>query len=227
MKPDHQTILSILKKTYPKAECALDYGTPWQLLIATILSAQCTDERVNMTTPILFKKYPTVQSLAKARVADVEKIVKSTGFYRQKALSIVSASRVIVEKYGGEVPKTMEQLLELRGVARKTANVVLGTGYGIPSGVVVDTHVRRLSGRLGFTRETDPVKIERDLIKILPKGDWIWFSHALITHGRRICKAGKPLCPECPLIHDCPYPKKTSLVESARSARQVKTAVRP
>lgn len=197
-------ILSILKKTYPDADCALDHGSPFQLLSATILSAQCTDVRVNMVTPALFKKYPTPQAMAKAPVEDVESIIRSTGFYHSKALSLVTTARILTEKHGGNVPRSMPQLLELRGVARKTANVVLGVCYGIAEGIVVDTHVKRLSYRLGFTRQRDPVKVERELVKIVPHGDWIWLSHAFINHGRAICKAPTPLCPECPLEKLCP-----------------------
>lgn len=197
-------ILSVLKKTYPDADCALDHGSPFQLLSATILSAQCTDVRVNMVTPALFKKYPTPQAMAKAPVEDVESIIRSTGFYHSKALSLVTTARLLVEKYDGKVPRTMPQLLELRGVARKTANVVLGVCYGIAEGIVVDTHVKRLSYRLGFTRQTDPVKVERELVKIVPHNDWIWLSHAFISHGRALCKAPTPLCPECPLEKLCP-----------------------
>lgn len=212
MTPNQKKIVRTLRKTYPKATCALAHEDPLQLLIATILSAQCTDARVNMVTPALFKRFPTVQALARAPLPEVEGIVRSTGFYRQKAKSLVLTARELVEKHGGKVPKSMDELLTLRGVARKTANVVLGTGYGIPSGVVVDTHVRRLSNRLGFTKNDDPVKIERDLTKILPKTDWIWFSHALITHGRLVCRAPRPLCAACAVRKWCPFPSKTDKV---------------
>lgn len=197
-------ILSILKKTYPNVQCALTHKNPWELLMATILSAQCTDVRVNMVTPGLFKQYPTPQALAKAPLPDVEKVIRSTGFYRNKAKSLVLSSREIAEKHGGRVPQDMEELLKLRGVARKTANVVMGSGFGIASGVVVDTHVTRISGRLGFTKHTDPVKIEQDLMKIVPKKDWIWYSHAIISHGRAICKAQNPQCNGCPVNKLCP-----------------------
>jgi len=205
---DASKILDRLKKTYPHADCALAHNSPWQLLIATILSAQCTDARVNMVTPVLFKKYPSVEALAKAPLPDVENIIRSTGFYKQKAMSLVMTCRTLVENFGGKVPKTMDELLTLRGVARKTANVVLGTAYGIPAGIVVDTHVRRLSNRLGFTKNQDPVKIERDLMKIVPQKDWIWLSHALISHGRAICKAPTPRCPDCPVSRWCPAGQK-------------------
>ncbi len=208
-KSDPKKILAALKKAYPAAGCALRHADPFQLLVATILSAQCTDERVNQVTPVLFKKYPGVQALASADVADIERIVRSTGFYRQKAKSISATSRDLVERFGGRVPAAMEDLLTLRGVARKTANVVLGTAYGIPSGIVVDTHVRRLSQRLGFSKNDDPVKIERDMMELVPQKDWIWVSHALIAHGRRFCKAPTPLCGQCPLRPGCPYPAKT------------------
>lgn len=202
--PRLKAVLAALKKHYPDADCALDHASPFQLLAATILSAQCTDVRVNLVTPALFKKYPTAEAMAKAQIEDVASIIRSTGFYHSKALSLVTTARILTEKYGGKVPRTMPQMLELRGVARKTANVVLGTCYGVAEGIVVDTHVKRLSYRLGFTRQTDPVKVERELVKIVPHGDWIWFSHALINHGRQICKAPTPLCPRCPLEKLCP-----------------------
>lgn len=197
-------VLAALKKAYPDANCALHHRNPFELLISTILSAQCTDERVNLVTPVLFRKYPTPQALAKADLSDVESIIRSTGFYHSKALSLVTTAGLLVEKFGGEVPKRMEDLLTLRGVARKTANVVLGTCHGIAVGVVVDTHVTRLSYRLGFTRQKDPVKIEKDLMGLVPQEDWIWISHAFITHGRVVCKAISPRCPECPLEKLCP-----------------------
>ncbi len=204
MSTNAAKILSILKKAYPGAECALTHRNAWELLVATILSAQCTDVRVNMVTPALFKKYPTPKALGTAPLPDVENIIRSTGFYHSKAMSVVLTSRAVAETHGGRVPKTMEELLKLRGVARKTANVVLGVAYGIALGVVVDTHVRRVSGRLGFTKHSDPVKIEQDLMKVVPQKDWIWYSHAIITHGRQICKAPTPLCPECPVNKLCP-----------------------
>ncbi len=203
-KPRLPEIIGLLKKSYPGAECSLDHKDPFQLLIATILSAQCTDERVNKVTPALFKKYPGAAAMAAAPPADLEKLVHSTGFYKNKALSLKEASKAITGKFGGEVPRTMEELLTLRGVARKTANVVLGSAYGIAAGVVVDTHVKRLAFRLGLTKETDPEKIERDLMKALPKSGWIWFSHALVLHGRAVCGARTPLCGDCPLKKLCP-----------------------
>ena len=197
-------VIAGLKKLYPQATCELDFKSPLQLLVATILSAQCTDVRVNKVTPGLFRKYPDAEALAAAPPAAVENEIRSTGFFRNKAANIRGAARKLVEDFGGKVPKTMEQLLELPGVARKTANVVLGTAYGIASGVVVDTHIRRLSYRLGLTDHEDPVKIEQDLMQILPKDEWIWFGHALIWHGRRVCVARAPNCPECVLNKICP-----------------------
>lgn len=197
-------IIKTLKKAYPEAYCSLDHGSPYELLMATILSAQCTDERVNMVTPALFKKYPGPAEMAKAPLADLEKLVHSTGFYKNKALSLKEASAAIVKDFGGRVPKTMDELLTLRGVARKTANVVLGSAFGIAAGVVVDTHVKRVSFRLGLTKHTDPAKIEQDLMKAVPQTDWIWFAHALVTHGRAVCDARKPLCAQCPAAALCP-----------------------
>ncbi|HNT97767.1 MAG TPA: endonuclease III [Elusimicrobiales bacterium] len=197
-------IIKGLKKAYPDATCSLDHKSPYQLLMATILSAQCTDERVNMTTPALFKKYPDPAAMAGAPLPDLEKLVRSTGFYKNKALSLKESSRAITERFGGKVPRTMDELLTLRGVARKTANVVLGTAFGIAEGVVVDTHVKRLAFRLGLTRHTDPEKIERDLMKALPKEHWIWFAHSLVLHGRAVCDARRPLCGECALSPYCP-----------------------
>ena len=197
-------LCAILKKAYPDADCSLDHKDPFQLLIATILSAQCTDERVNRVTPALFKKYPGPAEMAAAPVSDLEQLVHSTGFYKNKALSLKEASKAIVANFGGKVPRTMEELLTLRGVARKTANVVLGSSFGIAAGVVVDTHVKRLAFRLGLTRETDPAKIEQDLMKALPRTDWIWFAHALVLHGRAVCDARKPLCEKCPAAGLCP-----------------------
>lgn len=193
-----------LKKAYPSANCALIHESPFQLVASTILSAQCTDERVNSVTPTLFKKYPTPQALAVAKQADVEKIIRSLGFFRAKATSLIGMAKGLVERFGGEVPKNLEDLITLPGVGRKTANVVLGTAFGIPTGVVVDTHVRRLSNRLGLTTSMNPEQIERDLMEIVPRSEWIDWSHSLIHHGRRICIARKPKCPECPLLPDCP-----------------------
>lgn len=208
MNPRVGPLLKALHKAYPDADCALRHRNAFELLIATILSAQCTDARVNQVTPVLFGRFPTAAALAAASMAEVETIVRSTGFFRQKAKSLVATARSLVERHGGEVPRSFDALLEMRGVARKTANVVMGTAFGEATGVVVDTHVRRLSNRLGLTRESDPVKIERDLLKQLPRKDWIWYSHALISHGRAVCKAQSPRCPECVLRTLCPYPLK-------------------
>ena len=197
-------ILIRLKRLYPEATCTLNYETPVQLLVATILSAQCTDERVNLVTPALFLRFPDAAALADANLEDLESLVRSTGFYRNKAKNIQAACRLLVEKYGSEVPKRMEQLLELPGVARKTANVVLGHAYGINMGVTVDTHVKRLSYRLGLTEQTDPIRVERDLMPLLPQEDWENWSIRLIYHGRAICKARKPECDRCVLADLCP-----------------------
>lgn len=193
-----------LAKTYPDVECALVYHSPFELLVATILSAQCTDERVNMVTPRLFAKYPTPQKLAKSTQAGVEKLIHSTGFFRNKATNIRGMAKALVEQHGGEVPPDLDALVELPGIGRKTANVVLGTSFGIASGVVVDTHVKRICNLLGFTTKKDPVQIERDLVQLIPRKEWINFSHRLIHHGRRICIARRPNCTECPLLKNCP-----------------------
>jgi endonuclease III len=204
-----RAILDGLDAAYPDATCALVHKNPFQLLIATILSAQCTDAVVNIVTETLFAKYPTPKDLAYANPSELEQDIRPTGFFRNKTKSIMGASKKIVEEFGGEVPKTMEELLTLPGVARKTGNVVLGTGFGIASGVVVDTHVMRLSGRLDLTKNTDPKKIEQDLIKIIPQERWILFSHQLIWHGRRVCQARKPKCLECNLERICYSKDKT------------------
>jgi endonuclease-3 len=193
-----------LRKAYPDSTCALRHDNPYQLLVATILSAQCTDVRVNMVTPELFSRYPDARTMAQARASDLEQLIKSTGFFRAKAKSLLAASQRLVEEFSGQVPNKMQDLVKLPGVGRKTANVVLGTAFGIPTGVVVDTHVARITHRLGLTREKDPVKIERDLMNQLPKKEWIDFSHRLIHHGRQICKARKPLCDACCLQSVCP-----------------------
>ena len=203
-KKDVLPLLKALKKLYPKHVIPLHHKSAWELLCAVILSAQCTDARVNTITPHLFKKYPTVQDLAKANIKDVEKIIHSAGFYHSKALSLIEMSKRICAVYGGEVPQTMDDLLTLRGVARKTANVMLGDYFKKPAGLVVDTHVKRLAFRLGLTKNTDPVKIERDLTKIIPYEYWGWIAIALILHGRSICPARKPLCGECALANLCP-----------------------
>jgi len=197
-------LVQIFPEVYPGARCELDFKTPLQLLIATILSAQCTDKRVNLVTPALFRKYRTAADFAKARPAEMERAIKSTGFFRNKAKSIQGTAKTLTEKYSGRVPETMDELLELPGVARKTANVVLGNAFGVFSGVVVDTHVTRLSRRLGLTQEKHPEKIENDLVGLVPKKDWVIFSHLLIAHGRKICKARNPLCAECVVEKHCP-----------------------
>ncbi|RMH38796.1 MAG: endonuclease III [Deltaproteobacteria bacterium] len=199
-----RAILDALERTWGHATCELNHRNPFELLVATILSAQSTDKRVNQVTPELFARYPTPAALAAADPDDVERIVHSTGFFRQKTRAILGVARALVDRHGGEVPRSMEALTALPGVARKTANVVLGTAFGIPSGIVVDTHVKRLANRLGLTRETDPVKIERDLMALIPRDRWIDFSHQLIWHGRRICHARKPACDQCPLAPHCP-----------------------
>jgi len=204
-----RAILEKLDQAYPVATCALEHRDPFQLLVATILSAQCTDERVNQVTRTLFQKYPAAEAFAYANPRELQQDIRPTGFFRNKTKSIIGASKKIVEEFGGQVPRTMEQLLSLPGVARKTANVVLGTAYGISSGIVVDTHVQRLAGRLDLSRNTDPKKIEQDLMPIIPQEKWIVFSHQLIWHGRRVCQARKPRCPECTLKRLCYSKDKT------------------
>lgn len=197
-------ILRILKATYPGAHCELNYSNPLQLLIATILSAQCTDVRVNLVTPALFRRYPTARDYAGAKPEELESLIRSAGFYRSKSRNIIACCRQLVEKHGGNVPSTLEELVALPGVGRKTANVVLGNAFGLNQGVVVDTHVTRLSQRLGLTRLSDPVKIEQKLVRIVPREDWTLFSHLLIWHGRRRCRAINPDCPHCELAALCP-----------------------
>lgn len=204
-----RAILHKLDEAYPAVTCALKHENAFQLLVSTILSAQSTDERVNIVTATLFPKYPSPKAFAYADPKELEQDIRPTGFYRNKTKSVMGAAMRIVEEFGGEVPKTMEQLLTLRGVARKTANVVLGTAFGIASGVVVDTHVIRLSGRLDLTKHTDPKKIEQDLMQIIPQDKWILFSHQLIWHGRRVCQARKPKCLECNLEPICYSKDKT------------------
>jgi endonuclease-3 len=197
-------IIRRLKEQYPDAKTSLNFENPYQLIVATILSAQCTDERVNMTTPALFKRYPSAQALADARTGDVEEMIKSTGFFRNKTKSLLGMANAVVTDHGGEIPKTMAGLVKLPGVGRKTANVVLGNAFGIDEGIVVDTHVARVSKRLGLTSNTDPEKIEQDLIELVPRADWTIFAHLCIYHGRAICKAPTPRCDECPLADICP-----------------------
>ena len=198
-----RAILEKLDEAYPAATCELHHDNAFQLLISTILSAQCTDARVNQVTATLFPKYPTPEAFAYANPHELEKEIRPTGFFRNKTKSVMGASKRIVETFGGKVPQTMDELLSLPGVARKTANVVLGSAFGIAAGVVVDTHVQRLSGRLDLTRQADPKKIEQDLMRVIPQNHWILFSHQLIWHGRRVCQARKPRCAECNLERLC------------------------
>ena len=198
-----RSIYRILTKEYPDARCELDFNSPLELLVATVLSAQCTDKRVNAVTPVLFKRFPTVTKLAGAKISEIEKIIYSTGFYRSKAKNIKELANKILKDYGGEVPKTLAQLVTLPGVGRKTANVVLGNAFGIP-GLTVDTHFGRLSRRFGWSQETDPVKVENDVAKLIPEKEWTLLSHKLIWHGRRICHSRKPECGICPLAKLCP-----------------------
>lgn len=197
-------VVRALARDYPDVTCALNFDTPVQLLVATILSAQCTDTRVNIVTRELFAKYPTAEDLAAIPTKRLEKIIESTGFFRNKGKNIKACCQALVEQYDGEVPRDLDQLVALPGIGRKTANVVLGTAFGLATGVVVDTHVMRISRRLGMTREKDPVKIERDLMEQLPKSQWIDFSHRMIHHGRRICIARRPKCDECGMKRFCP-----------------------
>ena len=205
-----QKIISALKRVYPDAHCELDHANPLQLLIATILSAQCTDKRVNLVTPGLFAKYPTPRDFASVRPEVLANDIRSTGFFNNKAKSIVGAAKRVVSEFSGQVPRTLEELLTIPGAARKTANVVLGTAYGIASGVVVDTHVQRITRRLDLTRNTDPVKIERDLMQVIPKEKWILFSHQTILHGRALCVARNPRCAQCLLSSLCYAADKTA-----------------
>jgi endonuclease-3 len=204
LKTRTREIIRRLKRSYPDAKCSLNHSNPFELLIATILSAQCTDERVNIVTADLFRKYRKPEDYLKVSPRELEKDIQSTGFFRNKTRSIQGTSKVLTEVYGGQVPHTMEELLELPGVARKTANVVLGNAFDVKAGVVVDTHVTRLSHRLGLTQQKTAEKIEQDLIAIVPKKDWVIFPHLFIAHGRKICKARNPLCAECPVEKQCP-----------------------
>ncbi len=200
-------IVRLLQKKYPDARCALNHDTVHQLMVATILSAQCTDERVNLVTPALFSRYPTVSDFAAAAPAELEKLIYTTGFFRAKAKSIIGSAQALTENHDGQIPRTLDELVRLPGVGRKTASVILGVGFGLAEGIVVDTHVSRISRLLGFTRQTDPVKIEQDLMKIIPNKIWIDYSHLLIWHGRSICKARRPDCPVCPINRLCPSAK--------------------
>jgi endonuclease-3 len=197
-------VVKHLAADYPDVTCALENETPFQLLVATILSAQCTDERVNMVTPELFRRWPGAAEMARADIGELEKVIQSTGFFRNKAKNIKAASQGLMEKHEGQVPRDMDSLVVLAGVGRKTANVVLGTAYGLATGVVVDTHVTRISRRLGLTKHFDATKIEQDLMRLVPQGEWVDFAHRMIHHGRRICTARKPKCPECSMKKFCP-----------------------
>jgi len=204
LKKQARTIERLLRKEYPDAKCELDFHNAFELAAATILSAQCTDKRVNMTTPALFARYPNAAALAGARQEDVEEIIKSTGFFRNKAKSLIGMAKAVVTHHGGEIPKSMEELVVLPGIGRKTANVVLSNAFGINEGVVVDTHVARLAKRLGLTKQTDAVKIELALMPLFPRESWGLLSHLLIWHGRRVCDAKKPRCADCVLRRICP-----------------------
>ena len=199
-----RTIFRRLHQAYPDARCALDHANPYQLLVATILSAQCTDARVNLVTPAFFARYSTPEKLARAELGEVEELIRSTGFFRNKARSLVGMAQALVAEHRGEVPRSMEELQVLPGVGRKTANVILGNAYGINEGITVDTHVTRLSRLLGLTRQDDPVRIEQDLMPLFPREDWALLSHLLITHGRQICIARRPRCTECVVADLCP-----------------------
>ena len=199
-----EEITAGLRRLYPEADCELDFSNPLELTVATILSAQCTDKRVNFVTKPLFKRYKKAGDYASARPAELETMIRSTGFFRAKANSITSMAKTLVRDFDGKVPATMEELLRLKGVARKTANVVLGNAFGKAEGVVVDTHMKRLAYRMGLTDESDPVKVEKDLMACVPREDWIYFGHAMIWHGRRVCKALSPLCEDCTLRSICP-----------------------
>lgn len=201
--PDAATIVAVLHELYPDADCALVHRAAHELLFATIMSAQTTDVNVNRVTDSLFKKYTTIEAFANADPAVFSDEIRSTGFFRNKTRSVLGAANMLMDEFGGEVPQTMEELIRLPGVARKTANVVLGTYFGIPSGFVVDTHIKRLALRIGFTRQTDPVKVEKDLMQVFPPEEWIFLGHAIILHGRAICHARNPACDRCPLIGTC------------------------
>ena len=203
-----RAILNRLAKIYPDADCELRYSSAYELLIATILSAQCTDKRVNSVTPLLFARYPTARDLAQASLPEVEALIRATGFFRAKAKSITGCAQVLVEQHGGQVPRDFDAAVRLRGVGRKTASVVLGHAYGIAEGIAVDTHVLRLSARLGLTRADDPIRVERDLMKLVPKDRWIKTTDLLIFHGRRVCDARKPKCGECGIFDLCAWPSK-------------------
>jgi len=214
-------VVETLRRLYPDARCSLDYRTPLQLLIATILSAQCTDERVNKVTPALFTRYRSAADFASADPRELENYIRSTGFYRAKAKNIIACCRALVERHGGELPRNLEELTKLPGVGRKTANVLLGTAWGIPAGIVVDTHVRRLARRMGLTQHTDPDKIERDLMELIPQEEWIAFGHRMIYHGRQVCLARNPRCDQCALNSFCPkIGVQTRKSQATRQRRQ-------
>jgi endonuclease-3 len=217
-----RTTLARLRAAHPDAHCELDHQGPFQLLVATVLSAQTTDVNVNKATPELFRRWPTAKALAEADTVDVERVVGPLGFFRQKTKSIVGLSKMLVELYGGEVPRTLDELVKLRGVGRKTANVVLGVAFGVPEGVVVDTHVQRISQRLGWTKKTDPEGIEQDLVKLFPREDWDPVGHTLIFHGRRICSAARPACAACAVNDVCPSAFKAEKV--GRKPQRVREA---
>lgn len=202
-----RAILRRLKRAYPDASCALYFATPWELLVATVLSAQCTDKRVNLVTPDLFQKYPHVNAFAKAPPKELERSIRSTGFYRNKTRSILGAAKMVIERFGGKVPARMEDLVTIPGVGRKTANVILGYAFGIP-GIAVDTHMIRINRLLGFTRHADPVKIEFDLMGLVPRKDWTFYSHCIILHGRARCVARRPDCPHCEIRDLCPHGRR-------------------
>lgn len=203
LKKRAKKIFSILQKTYPDATCELDFKNPYQLVVSVILSAQCTDKRVNMVTPNLFKKYPSIASMAKAKAPELEALIHSTGFYRNKAKSIIGFCQAVEATYGGKIPQTMEELVALPGMGRKSANAVLGYAFGVP-GIVVDTHMIRLSNRMRLTKHEDPVKIEYDLMQLIPQKEWTRFSSCMVWHGRRTCVARKPRCSQCPVAMHCP-----------------------
>ena len=197
-------IYGILQTEYPDAECALRHASPYELAVATVLSAQCTDARVNMVTPELFRRYPDAESLAAAIPEQLEDVIRSTGFFRNKTRNLIGMANALLDRHGGELPRNMKELSALPGIGRKTANVILGNAFGIDEGVVVDTHVKRLSGRMAFTKEASPVKIEQDLMKLFPRGVWTMLAHLLIYHGRQVCNARKPRCNQCAISHLCP-----------------------
>jgi len=208
LKNKGKKIVKFLKTEFPNAKCGLNFKSPFELLVSTILSAQSTDKRVNMITPILFEKFPTPEKMAQARIEEIEEIIRSIGLFRSKARNIHQLSKILVDKYDGKVPSTFEELIKLPGVGRKTANVVLGELFSMPRGIVVDTHMKRISKRLGLTTQNNPAKIEKELNEIIPKNDWVWFSHAIISFGRKTCTAINPKCESCILKDECVYYKK-------------------